>query len=184
MNTLPSPLIEKATRLATKAHEGQVRKEGGVPYITHPFGVALILTRYDFPDAVIAAGLTHDVLEDTKVTESELREALGDEVTDMVCAVTNDDSLSWKDKRVKYIETVRQASEGAKAVAVADKIHNAISLLANHAERGTEIWTRFNASKEDKIWFEQSMLVMLQETWQHPLVDEYAKLVEQLAALD
>ena len=177
-------LTERATRLAVQAHDGQVRKEGGVSYITHPFAVTLILARNDFPEAVLAAGLTHDVLEDTEVTEAELREELGDEVTDMVLAVTNDDSLSWKEKKLKYIESVRNASEGAKAVSTADKIHNAQSLIANHAEKGTDIWRNFNTGRDEKLWFEDAMLAMLQETWQHPLVEEYAVLVKKMNALD
>ena len=178
------PLLERATRLAVAAHEGQVRKEGGVPYITHPFAVTLLLAQYDFPETVLAAGLTHDVLEDTKVTEAELREVLGDEVVDIVCMVTNDDSLSWKEKKLKYIESVRNGSEAAKAVSTADKIHNAQSLLDNHAERGVEIWKNFNTGRDEKLWFEDAMLAMLQETWQHPLVEKYAVLVEKMNALD
>jgi (p)ppGpp synthase/HD superfamily hydrolase len=184
MNILPSTLVDTATRLAVTAHEGQKRKEGGVPYIMHPVMVALILAKHDFSDVVIAAALTHDVPEDTKVTLEELREALGDEVADIVASVTNDDSLSWKDKKLKYIESVRAGSEGAKAVATADKIHNAQSLIRNHERAGTKVWAHFNTGRDEKIWFEDAMLAMLQETWQHPLVDEYAVLVARMNALD
>lgn len=170
--------------MAVTAHAGQVRKEGGVPYITHPFMVALTLTRFGFDDTVVAAGLVHDVPEDTAVTAEELRAELGDEVADIVAAVTNDDSLSWKDKKLKYIESVRAAGESAKAVSVADKIHNAQSLIENHAREGTALWSHFNTGRDEKLWFEDAMLTMLQETWQHPLVDEYARLVTQMNALD
>lgn len=176
-------LLERAIRLAVQAHAGQIRKEGNIPYITHPVGVALILAKHGFSDEVIAAGLTHDTVEDTPVTPEQLRTEMGDAVADIVVSVTNDDALSWEEKKKKYIETVREGSEGAKAVATADKIHNAESLLAAAAEQGTDIWKHFNAGKEKKLWFENAMLATLQETWQHPLVDEYAMLVERMNAL-
>jgi (p)ppGpp synthase/HD superfamily hydrolase len=170
--------------MAVRAHQGQVRKEINLPYISHPCMVALTLARHGFSEAVVAAGLTHDVIEDTAVTPEELRAELGDEVADIVAAVTNDDNLSWEEKKQKYIDTVCSASEGAKAVATADKIHNAESLLAAHAVQGVAIWSHFNAGREKKLWFENAMLEMLQESWQHPLVEEYAALVAQMNALD
>lgn len=181
MNMLP--LLERAVRLAVRAHAGQTRKESDTPYITHLIGVALILAKHGFSDTTIAAGLAHDTVEDTSVTPDELREVLGEEVAKIVAAATNDDSLSWEAKKKKYIESIRNASEEAKAVATADKIHNAESLLAAYAEQGTDLWKFFNAGREKKLWFENAMLTMLRETWDHPLVDEYAVLVEKMNAL-
>jgi (p)ppGpp synthase/HD superfamily hydrolase len=177
-------LIERAMRLAVRAHQGQTRKEGDLPYISHPAMVALILARHGFGDEVIAAGLLHDTVEDTEITSEDLRREFGNDVADIVATVTYDDSLSWEDQRRAYIETVRLGSEGAKAVATADKIHNAESLLIGHGEQGIAMWKHFNAGREKKLWFENAMLEMLQETWRHPLVDEYAKLVERMNALD
>jgi len=181
---MASDRIEQAALLALRAHDGQMRKEGNTPYIIHPFMVALTLTRYGFPESVVAAALTHDVLEDTDVGEDELRAAIGDEALAIVKSVTNDDTLPWEEKKQKYIDTVRASSEDAKAVATADKIHNAQSLISAHERQGKDVWKFFNAGKEKKLWFEEAMLQMLQETWKHPLVTEYAELVEKLKALD
>jgi len=177
-------LLEKAIRLAVRAHEGQLRKDGEVPYITHPLGVTLILAKHGFGDEVLSAALTHDVVEDTVVTNKELREELGDTVADIVASVTHDDTLGWEEKKIKYIKTVREGGEGAKAVATADKIHNAECLIITHKEKGTKMWDQFNAGKEKKIWFEESMLRMLQETWRHPLIDEYEVLLKQMKELE
>jgi len=54
-------LVEKAVRVSVAAHGGQTRKGDNLPYIIHPFMVALKLAKYNFSDAVIAAALTHDV---------------------------------------------------------------------------------------------------------------------------
>lgn len=78
--------------------------------------VALKLSKYDFEDEVIAAGLVHDVVEDKKFTALELKNELGEEVSKIVEAVTNDDTLIWEEKKLKYIETVRNGPLGAKAV--------------------------------------------------------------------
>ncbi len=185
MNTIKqTSLIEKAVRISVAAHGGQTRKSDNLPYIIHPFMVALKLAKYNFPDTIIAAALTHDVLEDTDFGEEKLKEELGGEVLGIVKAVTNDDSLPWEEKKKKYVETVRNGPEGAKAVAVADKIHNLESLMIAHAEQGPELWKKFNRGKEQKLWFENEVLKILKQTWHHPLVDEYESLLEQEKKLD
>lgn len=176
-------LLEKAARIAAVAHKDQVRKEGPYPYIEHPMLVALTLTKHGFSDTIVAAALVHDVLEDTDYPEADMRAALGEEVMAIVDSITNDESFSWEEKKRKYIETVRAGSEGAKALATADKIANARSLLSAYVTQGPNVWQHFNAGREKKLWFENAMLAMLQETWKHPLVDEYAALVAQMNAL-
>ena len=176
-------LSEKALALATRAHEGQLRKDGP-PYITHPSAVADLLRGYGFSDEVLAAAYVHDVLEDTTMSEAQLRTELGDAVVDIVKTVTEDKSLAWEERKQRYIDAVRLGSDGAKAVCAADKVHNMRSLLALYAQRGPEgTWKIFNRGKEQKLWFETTMLAMLQETWPHPLVEEYAALVEQMKRL-
>lgn len=176
-------LIERAARVATVAHKEQVRKSDGSPYIVHPFMCAMMLVKYDFPEAVVAAALVHDVLEDTKVSEQELQRELGDEVVAIVRMVTEDKSLDWHSRKQAYIKAVRNAPEEAKAVSLVDKIHNMQSLLDAHEQLGTSLWSKFNRGREDKLWFEESMLTMFRETWDHPLIEEYAVLVEKMRTL-
>lgn len=80
-------LIEKAYKVADAAHKGQVRKSGE-PYIIHPLCVAIILAELEMDKETIVAGILHDVLEDTIMTEDEMREAFGDDVTLLVDGVT------------------------------------------------------------------------------------------------
>jgi (p)ppGpp synthase/HD superfamily hydrolase len=124
-------LVELATSFAAEKHKTQYRKEGNLLYISHLVGVALILNKWDSSDEIIAAGLLHDTLEDTDTTKEEILENFGPEILEMITQVTNDDSLGWKEKKIKYIETVRTANHGAKTIALADKIHNIKSLLYN-----------------------------------------------------
>lgn len=175
-------LTDKALRMAFAAHEGQMRHEG-IPYITHPVAVALIVARHGFPEEAVAAALVHDVLEDTKVTESEMHQELGDAVTDIVKTVSYDHSLPWRQQRERYIEAVRAAGDNAKAVSLADKIHNAQSLINLHEAGGPAIWSKFHTTREEKLWFEEEMLKMLKISWNHPLIGEYEALVAKLLTL-
>lgn len=93
-NILESPggkinpkLIEKAYKFAEKAHAGQKRLSGE-DYISHPLHVALFLTDLKMDPPTIAAGLLHDVLEDTKVSSEEIKKEFGKDVSFMVDGVT------------------------------------------------------------------------------------------------
>ncbi len=80
-------MIQNAYQIANKAHTGQLRKSGE-PYITHPLQVAIILADLEMDKETIAAGLLHDVVEDTFVTEEELVEKFGTDVAQLVDGVT------------------------------------------------------------------------------------------------
>ncbi len=174
---------DRAIRLMLKWHKGQVRKGDGVPYIVHPIAVATLLACNDFGSDVVAAGFCHDLLEDTECSQQEIEEQCNEHVLAIVKTVTNQDIKNWREKKRRYIDQVRNGSDSAKAVCCADKIHNLQSLLRAHEEQGDAIWSAFNAPKEDKLWFDQSVLEMLQANWQHPLIKVYEKLVHDLKKL-
>ena len=176
-------LIETATALAITAHEGQTRKESDTPYVVHPIRVALILARHGFDDIIISAGLLHDVLEDTEITHEALSAIVGEDVAKLVASVSHDSELLWEAKKKDYIEMIRAGADGTKAIATADKIANAESLFCAYEKEGSAVWTHFNAGREQKLWFEHAMLTMLEESWGHPLVDEYHTWVAKLDAL-
>ena len=89
-------LVEKAYRVAYDSHEGQMRKSGE-PYIIHPLSVAIILAELELDKETIAAGLLHDVLEDTIMTEQEMEEQFGKEVVLLVDGVTKLQHLHFTD---------------------------------------------------------------------------------------
>jgi len=177
-------LTEKALRLATTAHKEQVRKTDNSPYVVHVLMVGMLLKEHGFSEEVVAAGFTHDVIEDTAVTEEELRAALGDEVGDYVVAVSEDTDLPWKERKELYVEAVVAASEGAKAVCIADKIHNAESLLDHYEQMGTKVWDVFSKGKADKLWFEELVYAKVSATWRHSLLERYRDCIDRLQQLD
>ena len=92
-------MIEKAYQVAKKAHDGQVRKSGE-PYIIHPLCVAIILADLELDKESIAAGLLHDVVEDTPMTTEDLAKEFGDEVALLVDGVTKLGQLSYSADKV------------------------------------------------------------------------------------
>lgn len=80
-------LIRRAYRVAKRAHRGQ-KRQSGEPYVNHCLAVAVILIDLRVPPAVVAAGLLHDTVEDTKITLEDILEDFGDEIASLVDGVT------------------------------------------------------------------------------------------------
>ena len=101
-------LIEKAYKLAVEAH-GDQRRKSGEPYIIHPLWVAIILADLEMDKETIAAGMLHDVVEDTKFTEEDIRKEFGAEVALLVDGVTKLGRLSYSsDKLEVQAENLRK----------------------------------------------------------------------------
>ena len=76
-------MIEKAYNTARKQHKDQ-RRKSGEPYIIHPLCVAIILAELELDKETIASGLLHDVVEDTEMTNEDIRREFGEEVEILV----------------------------------------------------------------------------------------------------
>ena len=164
-----SDRINHALAFAAKHHDRQVRKGTRLPYITHPANVAIILARYGQPDETVVAGILHDVVEDCvnehwsrHMLEERIGEKFGSSILDTVLMVTHrevDDDGNEMDKEERnadYLARLAQASEAARWVCAADKIHNASSILADLRRTidPESVWGRFNAGKEGTIrWY-------------------------------
>ncbi len=155
--------FEKALRLASVAHHGQVRKGSGVPYIEHPMAVAMILDRAGFDESTVIAGLLHDVVEDTDVTLDRVREAFGGRVAGIVadCSEEKLDAQGskrpWSDRKRDHIAAIAAAGDASKAVALADKFHNLLSIRLDLAER-RPAWDSFHADREGVIRYHEVMI--------------------------
>ncbi|QDT66291.1 HD domain-containing protein [Calycomorphotria hydatis] len=144
-------IVERALRVAAYAHAEQKRKGGNLPYLYHPAAVAMILQRAGFTEPhVLAAAIMHDVIEDTPVTESDLRAEFPAEVVDWVCDLSEqkDDEQgrerSWKDRKEDQYQHIKHACLEVRAIKLADKLHNLQSMRYDAAS-GTMNWDRFNA---------------------------------------
>ena len=133
-------LLKKAKSLASQAHEGQ-KRWGGEPYITHPKGVSKQLKRAI--DKIVA--WLHDVLEDTAITETQLRTEFSDEIVDAVVALTKkpgEDYLSFIlrsksnpiARRVKIADINHNLSDGLKPGSLRDKYLISLYVLERHCD--------------------------------------------------
>ncbi len=147
-------LIRKAYRIAFDAHKGQVRKSGE-PYIIHPLCVSIILADLELDKETIVAGLLHDVVEDTIMTDEEIEEEFGEDVALLVDGVTKLDKLSFhgehgnQDRDAEKLE--RQAENLRKMflamakdirvilIKLADRLHNMRTLQHMRPEKQQEV---------------------------------------------
>ena len=93
---------------------------------------------------------------------------------------------TWRDRKQVYIDQLRSTPrDGARAVASADKIHNLTKMTIGLREQGDAFAKPFTASVEDMVWYQQTVLATLRETWSHSILDEHAERTSAfLAAVD
>jgi (p)ppGpp synthase/HD superfamily hydrolase len=155
---LKSNLIFDAILFASKAHVGQYRKATRIPYIIHPLGVGRILIEHNMSDAVVAAGILHDTLEDTSATASQLRKKFGQKVTRLVEGASEPDkSDTWKNRKIHTIESLKKAPTDLLCVACADKLDNVRSMVQDYKKIGVEVFDRFSEPKSEQKWYYTSL---------------------------
>lgn len=146
--------IEEALRKAAMLHDGQHRKGAKVPFIVHPTAVACIVAEYTDDEEIVIAALLHDSIEDTEYRIDELRMEFSERVADIVCGVTEHDTIpevGWKARRELYIDNLKESSTASAMVSAADKIHNMCSILRDYEGRGEEFSRDFAGSREERI---------------------------------
>ena len=129
-----TPLINKAKMLAGKAHEGQMRKYSGMPYIVHPIEVATIVQSVDHTDEMIAAALLHDVVEDTEYTVADISKEVSPKVAELVKGLTDvskpEDGNRKTRKAMDKDHLAKQSAE-VQTIKLADVISNSQDIKAN-----------------------------------------------------
>lgn len=188
-----SERLNSAIDVATHAHDGQTRKGTDTPYITHPLAVAEIASEYTDDEDVVIGALFHDILEDVSpdvYSEDQMRAEFGDRVTDLVRGVSEDKrpdepEKPWKDRKTAYIEHLRHTTDtGVLVISAADKAHNLASTIHDCQEQGDVVWQRFNAPKEDQLWYYQAVTDVISERLgENPLTDRLVELTRQLGSI-
>lgn len=183
-----SERYEDALRLAASAHRDQPRKGTGIPYITHPVHVSLILMRHGFSTDVAIAGLLHDIVEDQGYDLARIEEQFGPHVAEIVGALSErktdaqGNKRPWETRKQEGLKHLRRASLEAVAVKAADTLHNARCIALDVRREGPQVWQRFSRDPATSLgYFRQVVQVAWERMGCHPLVDELADAVDDVA---
>lgn len=185
-----TPRFQEALAYAVRLHGADVRKGTMIPYVAHLFSVcSLVLVDGGSEDEAIAA-LLHDALEDhpEEASREVVAQRFGHEVLAIVEACTDTPAdyeggpkPRWRDRKTAYLEHVRTADRKATRVALADKLDNARSILMDYRQIGDQLWSRFNAGKEDQLWYYRSLVSAFREAGAVGfLIDELENVVTEL----
>lgn len=194
-----SDVINHALAFAAKHHDRQVRKGTRLPYLTHPANVAIILARYSCDNDTVVSGILHDVIEDCvgegytrEMLEQRIGDKFGGKVLDTVLAVTyrklDDDGveLSGDDRKADYLERLAGASDEARWVCAADKIHNASSIAADlrRTVDPETVWGRFGRGRAATgLWYRQVYDRLRELGFDAPIMTELDKASAELQKL-
>jgi (p)ppGpp synthase/HD superfamily hydrolase len=153
--------FDRAVMYAVELHRSQTRKATQVPYVTHLFAVcSLVLEDGGTEDEAIAA-LLHDGPEDQggEPVLAEIRARFGDEVANTVAGLSDampaagEAKAPWGERKLAYLGHLGKASASVLKVSLADKLHNARSILTDLQADGEAVWDRFNAGRPDQAWY-------------------------------
>ncbi len=137
-------LLDKAFKVGKIAHESQ-RRKSGEPYFFHPLAVAQSLAEWRLDAVTVACGMLHDTVEDTLMTQEDVRKAFGEEVSEIVDGLTKMSKLDFTDRTLMNAENVRKllVAMGKDVrvllVKLADRLHNMRTLGSMREEKRRRI---------------------------------------------
>jgi (p)ppGpp synthase/HD superfamily hydrolase len=184
-----SPRFDQALVYAHQLHARQTRKGTAIPYIGHLLAVtSLVIENGGTEDEVIAA-LLHDAIEDAggDSIRHVIRERFGENVLEIVEGLTDTDQTPkppWRARKEAYIAHLGEASSSVLLVSLADKIHNASSILRDVRNEGDSVWSRFTGGREGSLWYYRALVEAFRARGQYTsLVDELEWVMSDIEKL-
>jgi (p)ppGpp synthase/HD superfamily hydrolase len=192
--TVLTDRFDRALLYAIHVHGGQVRKGTNTPYVAHLLAAAATVLEYGGDEDLAIAALLHDSVEDQggKARLEDVRNRFGEGVARIVEACS--DSLAdtvkgerkahWQERKEAYLAHLRTADEDILWVSLADKVHNARSILRDlrKPDIGEKVWARFNVSTKQTLWYYCSLADIFRERLSNQLSNELREIVEVLEA--
>lgn len=181
--------FEEALVYASRLHIRQKRKGTQIPYISHLLSVAALVLEDGGDEDEAIAGLLHDAAEDQggKQTLDEVRRRFGDKVAFIVenCSdAFESPKPPWRERKESYLEHLHFAPPEVRRVSLADKIHNARSILISLQKDGSKVWNRFNGGREGTLWYYQILVQVFLETGDDFMTHELEEIVEEINSLN
>ncbi|OBI08416.1 phosphohydrolase [Mycobacterium sp. E2462] len=171
---------------AARTHAMQTRKGGQTPYLGHLLSVAGLVIEADGTETQAIAALLHDAAEDQggERTLAEIRERFGADVASIVaeCSDTFETPKPpWRERKERYLAHLREASDGAVLVSLADKLDNARAILRDVRAEGNAVWGRFTVrDPQQQLWYYRSVLEVLSRRTDNWMVDELRAVLRAL----
>jgi len=186
---LLTPCFEAALTLACHLHAQQLRKDQQTPYIAHLLSVTALVLENQGTEAEAIAALLHDAIEDQggNPTRDLIRSQFGEEITAIIDGCTDSDTHPkppWRQRKQRYLQQLKAASPSVRKVSLADKLHNARSLLKLLQQQGHSAWNCFSGGKAGTLWFYQSLLEIHQTCPPEPMLQELQHIIHELKAFD
>ena len=181
--------VDHALLLAMKWHRDQVRKSTEIPYVSHLWAVAGIVAEMGGSEDEIIAALLHDAAEDQGglATLAEIHAIFGPTVSDIVesCSDTFETPKPpWQERKEDYIAHLAEATPSALRVSLADKLHNARTIVFDLRQNGNAIFEKFNGGRTGTLWYYRSLaLVMKERCPESPWADELTRIVYDMHRL-
>ena len=180
--------FDQALRLACELHRGQVRKASGVPYVAHLLAVTALALEHGADEDQAIAALLHDAVEDQGglPTADRIGAAFGPHVRALVLALS--DAIAtpkppWRQRKEQHLARLREASAGALLVGACDAVHNARSILDDHAANGPAVWARFRGGRDGTLWYHRELAAILAGRVPPRLAATLARLAAALQSL-
>ncbi|MFP4500879.1 MAG: HD domain-containing protein [Candidatus Hydrogenedentota bacterium] len=184
-----SKRVQEAFDYAFDLHRNQERKGNGVPYITHLMAVAAMVGEYGGDDNQVMGALLHDAAEDQggQAVLDAVRERFGDTVAQYVADMSDsladtrtEQKAAWHTRKQQYVAKLSQKPPALRLIAAADKLHNARCTARDLRQHGKQVWERFNAGPKDTLWYYHALYDGLAQGWDHPILDEFARAIDEL----
>jgi GTP pyrophosphokinase len=165
MATTLSYRFVTAVERAVRYHERAVRKGTNIPYLSHVLAVSAIALEHGATETEAIAALLHDAVEDAggRDTRDIIAGEFGEDVAAIVDGCTDDSPApgaakrDWAERKREYIAHVADVAPAILLVSASDKLHNSRAILDDYRSHGDQVWTRFNATPGNIIWYYQSL---------------------------
>ena len=200
---IPQTKTAQAFALAEWLHGDQYRKNSDeealkIPYLTHLIDVMSLLIQVGATDDQLIAGLLHDALEDQpvtpdgEVTSEVVKRFFGARVLELVEAATDGgasvprDETTWRSRKQAHLDEMAlhlQSDPAALLVPLADKLANGQAIVNDLHHVGPVVWKRFNATRDEVIWYYTSALTVFESAFgsDHVLVGRLRRVVTEMA---
>jgi len=149
--------ILKAYDFAKKKHEGQFRKGTSIPYIVHPYEVYKLAKEFTDDENILIAALLHDTIEDTDTTKDEIALLFNEEVANMVDNLSIKWCDSWKEEKIRYINSIANSNDKVKFIKACDLCCNLSDMHNDYLKIQNKVWEKFNADYKTLKWYYNSI---------------------------